>query len=201
MTLSKQNCWKSRIRVWSPLIGRRGGSGWGKMENTETAYFLVNGFFSATEWNFIKLTKRTKFYIGGGCRYTPLTTHHVCCTWKIICYLLPVLARRCEQTIFGYEKYIWFPNARREPRSDCHIRWSNCVAVVSPRGKIPNWASSATTRSICWECQCKSEVRHNPKEYKNHLKTKRKKLPGRNKQNCQKNRPHKKKPAANIYYH
>ena len=53
ITLSRQCCWKSRIRVWSPLIGRGGGWGWGNMKNTETAFFLVNGVF---------LSNRAKFY-------------------------------------------------------------------------------------------------------------------------------------------
>ena len=36
--------------------------------------FGKRSFFSAIEWNFIRLTKRTIFYIGGGCRYTQLTS-------------------------------------------------------------------------------------------------------------------------------
>ena len=40
VTFSRQRCWKSRIRVWSPLIGRCGGWGWDNIENTETAFFF-----------------------------------------------------------------------------------------------------------------------------------------------------------------
>ena len=39
IALSRESCWKSRIRVWSPLIGPCGGWGWGDMENIETVFF------------------------------------------------------------------------------------------------------------------------------------------------------------------